>query len=166
VAAQDQAISTNYFKRKILKEEIESRCRLCKEYEETVDHLTSGCPILAKNEYVIRHDTVCTHLHYSVRKTLGIETTENWYSHIPKPVCQHEDITVLWNQGIQTDREVLANRPDTIIKNKKDKICLLIDVAIPSDRNIIQKESEKKLKYKNLSIEIKRMWKMKCFVNR
>jgi predicted restriction endonuclease len=30
VAAQDQTISTNYFKRKILKEEIESRCRLCK----------------------------------------------------------------------------------------------------------------------------------------
>jgi hypothetical protein len=30
VAAQDQAISTNYFKRKILKEETESRCRLCK----------------------------------------------------------------------------------------------------------------------------------------
>jgi 3-deoxy-D-manno-octulosonic acid (KDO) 8-phosphate synthase len=46
----------------------------------------------------------------------------------------------------------------------KDKICLLIDVAIPSDRNVIQKESEKKLKYKNLSIEIKRMWNMKCFI--
>jgi hypothetical protein len=37
---------------------------------------------------------------------------ENWYSHISKPVTEHEDITVLWNQGIQTDREVLANRPD------------------------------------------------------
>jgi hypothetical protein len=46
----------------------------------------------------------------------------------------------------------------------KDKICLLIDVAIPSDRNVIQKESEKKLKYKNLSIEIQRMLNMKCFV--
>jgi hypothetical protein len=46
----------------------------------------------------------------------------------------------------------------------KDKICLLIDVAIPSDRNAIQKESEKKWKYKNLSIEIQRMWNMKCFV--
>jgi hypothetical protein len=65
---------------------------------------------------------------------------------------------------VQTDREVLANRPDIIIKNKKDKICLLIDVAIPSDRNAIQKESEKKLKYQNLSIEIQRMWNMKCFV--
>jgi hypothetical protein len=46
----------------------------------------------------------------------------------------------------------------------KDEICLLIDVATPSDRNVIQKESEKKLKYKNLSIEIQRMWSMKCFV--
>jgi hypothetical protein len=65
-----------------------------------------------------------------------------------KPVSEHEDITVLWNQGIQTDREVLANRPDIIIKNKKDKTCLLIDVAIPSDKNVIQKEAVKKLKYK------------------
>jgi hypothetical protein len=81
-------------------------------------------------------------------KTLGIETTENWYSHIHKPVYQHEDITVLWNQGVQTDREVLANRPNIIIKNKKDKICLLIDVAISLDRNVTQKECEKKLKYK------------------
>jgi hypothetical protein len=52
-------------------------------------------------------------------KTLGIETTENWYAHIPESVCHHEDTTVLWNQGVQTDREVLANRPDIIIKNKK-----------------------------------------------
>jgi hypothetical protein len=36
----------------------------------------------------------------------------------------------------------------------KDKIFLLIDVAIPSDRNVVQKESENKLKYKNLSTEI------------
>jgi hypothetical protein len=68
----------------------------------------------------------------------------------------------LWNQGVQTDREVLANRPDIIIKNKKDKIYLLIDVAVPSDWNVIRKDSEKKLKYKNLSIEIQRMWNMKC----
>jgi hypothetical protein len=46
----------------------------------------------------------------------------------------------------------------------KDKICLLIDVAIPSDKNVIQKESEKKLKYKNLSTESQRMWNMKCLV--
>jgi hypothetical protein len=46
----------------------------------------------------------------------------------------------------------------------KDNICLLIDKAKPSDRNVIQEESENKLKYKNLSTEIQRMWNMKCFV--
>lgn len=51
VAAQDQAISTNYFKNKILKEEVDSKCRLCQQHEETIDHLTSGSPILAKKEY-------------------------------------------------------------------------------------------------------------------
>jgi len=64
VAAQDQAISTNYFKNKILKEETESKYRLCKQHDETIDHLTSGCPILSKNEYLMSYDKVCTHLHY------------------------------------------------------------------------------------------------------
>jgi len=43
-------------------------------------------------------------------------------------------------------------------------MCLLIDVAIPSDRNIIQKGTEKELKYKYLSMEIQRMQNKKCFV--
>ena len=56
------------------------------------------------------------------------------------------------NQTVHTDREVIANRPDIIIKNKKEKTCTLIDVAIPADRNVVQKEAEKKLKYKSLCI--------------
>ena len=62
VAAQDQTISTNYFKNKILKQKIESKCRLCKQHEETIDHLNSGCPILAKNVNLMRHVKVCRHL--------------------------------------------------------------------------------------------------------
>ena len=61
---------------------------------------------------------VCTHLHYSVCKALGTETTDKCYTHMPKSVCE-EDVTVLWNQVVHTDREVAANRPDIIIKNKK-----------------------------------------------
>jgi hypothetical protein len=50
---------------------------------------------------------------------------------------------VLWNQAVNTDREVTANKPDIIIKNKKGKTCKLIDVAIPVDRNFVKKEAEK-----------------------
>jgi hypothetical protein len=71
---------------------------------------------------------------------------------------------VLWNQTVHTDREVTANRPDIIIKNKKEKTCTLIDVAIPADRNVVQKEAEKKLKYKSSGIEVQRMWNLKCTV--
>ena len=62
-------------------------------------------------------------------------------------------MSVLWNEAAHTDREVTANRPDIIIKNKKGKTCTLIDVAIPADINIVQMEAEKKLKYKSLCIE-------------
>jgi hypothetical protein len=81
---------------------------------------------------------------------------------VPKPVHEEGDITVLWNQAVHTDREVTANRPDIIIKNKKEKTGTLIDVAIPADRNVVQKEAETKLKYKSLSIQIQRMWNLKC----
>jgi len=83
---------------------------------------------------------------------------------MPKPMCEEGDFTVLWNQAVHTDREVTANRRDIIIKNKKEKTCTLIDVAIPADRNVVQKDAEKKLKYKSLCIEIQRMWNLKCTI--
>ena len=53
---------------------------------------------------------------------------------------------------------------DIIIKNKKEKTCTLIDVAVPTDRSVVQKEAEKKLKYKSLCTEIQRMWNLKCMI--
>ena len=41
---------------------------------------------------------------------------------------------------------------------------MLIDVAISEDRNVIKKEAKKILKYKDLTIEIQRMWKVETRV--
>jgi hypothetical protein len=41
---------------------------------------------------------------------------------------------------------------------------MLIDVAISEDRNVINKEAEKFLKYKNLTAEMQRMWNVKAKV--
>jgi hypothetical protein len=38
------------------------------------------------------------------------------------------------------------------------------NVAIPEDRNIVQKEAERRLNYKSLCIEIQRMWNVKCTI--
>jgi hypothetical protein len=53
----------------------------------------------------------------------------------------------LWNQE---DREVVENRPDIITKNSRKKSCILIDVIIPVDRNVMQKETGKKLQYRGI----------------
>ena len=41
---------------------------------------------------------------------------------------------------------------------------MLIDVAIPGDGNVITKEAGKILNYKDLTIEIQHMWKVKTRV--
>jgi hypothetical protein len=50
------------------------------------------------------------------------------------------------------------------MKNEKEKTCTPIDVAIPADRNIMQKKVEKKLKYNSSGTEIQRMWNLKCTI--
>jgi hypothetical protein len=59
-------------------------------------------------------------------------------------------ITMPRNQGVERNRKVMANT-DIIIKNMKDRSFMLTDIAIPSDRNVIQKQTQKKLNYRNLS---------------
>ena len=40
----------------------------------------------------------------------------------------------------------------------------IVDVAVPSDCNVTMKEIEKIEKYKDLSVELSSLWKMKCEV--
>ena len=53
---------------------------------------------------------------------------------------------MLWDQTVNTDREVTANRSDTIIKHNKEKTCTLIDVANTRRRKCCAKGSGKEVK--------------------
>ena len=54
--------------------------------------------------------------------------------------------------------EKLKKKTDIIIGDNEKGTCMLIDVAISGDRNVIKKEAEKILKHKDLTTEIQRMW--------
>jgi hypothetical protein len=56
VAAQDQALHTKYYSTKILNTESDSKCRLCQQFDETIEHIISACPIVAKEQYIKRRD--------------------------------------------------------------------------------------------------------------
>ena len=63
MAAQDQAIRTNAIKARIDKTSSDSKCRLSKVKEETIDHLVSSCSKIAQTDYKERHDKVASMLH-------------------------------------------------------------------------------------------------------
>jgi hypothetical protein len=63
-----------------------------------------------------------------------------------------------------TNRTIPNNTLDSIVCDNKQGTCMLIDVAIPGDRNVIKKEANKILKYKDLIIESHHMWNVKAKV--
>jgi hypothetical protein len=60
--------------------------------------------------------------------------------------ARNNTVTILWNQQVQTDRTIPSNKPDIIIRDNEKRTCMLIDVAISGDRNVIEKEADKILK--------------------
>ena len=104
---------------------------------------------------------MCAQLHFNICKKTGVQLDKkHLYEHVPKSVetIQGGKVTILWNQQVQTDTTVPNNEPDIIIRDNEKETCMLIEVAIAGDRNMIKKEAEKILKYKDLTIEIQRMW--------
>ena len=163
-AAQDQSLPTKNYKTHITKVQNDDLCRICKNQKETIDHIIAGCTIIAPTEYLERHNKIARYIHWNICKEAGIKVCTKWYEHVPQPVMETKEKTILWDFSIHTDRTIKANRPDLIIKEKTSKKCLLIDVAVPADKNVTIKEFEKRSKYKDLEIEIQRMWHMETEV--
>ena len=132
-----------------------------------MEHIISPCPILAKEQYIKRHDRVCAQLHFNICKEIGVKLdNKHWYDHVPNSVkMSHEGkVTILWNNQVRTDRAIPNNKLEIIIHDNKEGTCMEIDIPIPGDRNVLKKEAEKILKYKNLMIEIQCLWNVKVNV--
>jgi hypothetical protein len=160
LAAQDQSLKTKNYISKIMKIGNPS-CRFCGQFQETIDHLVSGCPTLAKSDYILRHNRVAQYIHWCVCNYYNLDSADKWYEHQTPPVVENADVSILWDFGIHTDRTIVANRPDIVIRDKKKRTALLLDVSIPSDRNTSLKSFEKLSKYKDLEIELEKSWKCK-----
>ena len=106
MAAQDQAIRTNWIRHNIDKEDISPSCRLCGERDETVSHVVSECKELAQNDYKKAiHDKVAAVLHWQMCQKYGFPTTAKSYEHFvdkEMAVLENEKVKLLWDFSIQT----------------------------------------------------------------
>ena len=160
-AAQEQALRTNYIKCKIDGTAESPLCRVCGEKGESVSHVVSECKMLAQKEYKRRHDNVARIIHWELCGKYKLDRAEKWYEHKPEGAVESSDVKLLWDFMIQCDRVVECRKPDIVIVDKKERKCVIIDVAIPGDSRVNSKEEEKIEKYQNLKQEIIKMWGMR-----
>jgi len=161
-SAQDQALRTRVIRARIEGRGGNTKCRMCGQKDETINHITSECSKLAQKEYKRRHDKVATAVHWALCKHHKLPSTADvWYKHEPQAVVEDENTKLLWDQYIQTDQEVQARRPDIVIIRKDKEEFDIIDIAVPYDSRIIEKEREKIEKYQDLKFQMARCWKMK-----
>lgn len=160
LAIQDGVIATKNYRKFIMKEPLESdQCRRCGQARETIEHVISGCSALASNEYVERHDTAAKIIHQELASKYNlIQTTLPHYKYIPESILENQHHKLYWNRTMHTDKTVSHNRPDVTLFCKQDKITYLIDIAVPGDTNVTQKEQEKITKYIPLAVEMKEIW--------
>ena len=74
---------------------------------------------------------------------------------------ESENFKILRDFTVQCDRKINARRPDLVFIDKKEKEVVIIDVAIPGDDRVKDKELEKLEKYQLLKDEIAKVWRMR-----
>ena len=119
LAAQDDAIRTNHIKTRIDKTQQNSKCRLCRDRNETMNHIISECSKLAQKEYKARHDWVGKVIHWDMCKKFKSDHTNKWYMHNSASVQENDTHKIIWDFNIQTDYLISTRRPDLKIINKK-----------------------------------------------
>ena len=129
IAAQNNAIRTHHIKGRKDKTQQNSKCKLCSDRDETINHIISECSKLAQKEYKSRHDWVGKVIHWEMCKKFKFDYTNKWYMHNPAPVQQNDTHKLQWDFYIHTDHLMSARRPDLIIINKKKRICKIVDLA-------------------------------------
>ena len=82
--------------------------------------------------------------------------TNKWYMHNPAPVLENDAHKLILDFDVYTDHLISTRRPNLIRK----RTCKIVDIAVPADHRIKQKECEKKDKYLDFAREWKKLWNM------
>ena len=159
MAAQDQALPTKNIQAKLQTHSADSpKCRQCGKKDETVSHILSGCEMLANSDYLNRHNRIASQIHWALCGKYGFDRSEQWWQHKVKTVLENETSKILWDFNIYTDRAIHHRRPDIVLIDKVDNRVKIIVIAVPWNANNESKYRERIDHYKDLAIELSRLW--------
>ena len=111
---QEQEIFTNnrmkmHEKNQEKKRGIDASCRLCKENDETVEHILTACPKISSSLYLNqRHDYVGKLIYNKILEKNGIDNTYQQ----PLKMISNENCEIWWDQKVNLPTAVEHNKPD------------------------------------------------------
>ena len=143
--AQEQAVRRNYVKHKIGKIAQSPLFRICDKKSESTTHIVSDCEKLAEKECKSKRrvKNAPRIVHWKLCGKYNLKRSEIWYEHNPEGVVENEEVKILWDVMIQCDREIKAKKPDIAVANKNERSCAIIDISIPGDIKVNEKEKAK-----------------------
>lgn len=161
MAIQEQTVATRSYRRYIIHEAIDDRCRLCKATNESIQHVTSGCQALTGKEYLARHNNAAKIVHQALaQKYKLINSHQPFYKYQPQSTLDNEEAKLYWDQTMITDHNIPHNRPDILLITKKIKKAIIVEVGVPADDNVPKTISEKIRKYQELCEELKQLYRL------
>ena len=113
-------------------------------------------PKMSTNNYLKRHYNVAAIVHRNICQHYGVKSSKTpWKCH-QLPVAENKEVKVSWDFEIQTDKVIPAQRPDIVVIDKAKCTTTIIDIAVPLDWKVKDKEDEI-LKYLGLRMKIQKL---------
>ena len=112
---------TNYVRVKIDKTQLNCKCRLWGDRNETINHIISECSKLAQKEYKTRPDWVGKVIHWEMCKKFKFDHTNKWYMYNPESALKNEMHKVHSDFEIQTYYLIPTRWPDLVTVKKKEE---------------------------------------------
>ena len=103
IAVQNNGIRSNHIKTKTDITQQDSSCRLCNDWEETINHIISECSKLTQKEYKPRNDCVGKGIHCKMCKKFKFDNTNKCNKHNPAPVLEYNRHKIILDFDTQTD---------------------------------------------------------------
>ena len=83
--------------------------------------------------------------------------SKNTREYQAEKVSENDEVKILWDFWVQTDRHLEHNTQDTVVIEQRN--VWIIELTIPGDARVENKELKTLTKYRDLAIEISCLWK-------
>ena len=138
-----------------------SKCRLCGDRDETINHIISECSKLAQKENKSKHYWVGKVVHWEMCKKFKFDHTNKWFMHNPAPVLENDTNKLLWDFDVQTDHLISAGILHLIIiNNKKREFRKLSTLLFRLTTEYNWKDMKRRISTSTLLGNRKKLWNM------